>query len=119
MRRKQMQTLGQAGYTLLGWLDEAVTGDRKLLVVRNNHGVAEVWAEVDDTHYALLHDGKLYEYQRDALVSGHAAHNEVPPTYTPCDGCGKPRNPVDRIVGPVCGACTRKRHREAVAALGG
>jgi hypothetical protein len=31
-----------------------------------------------------------------------------------CEGCGRPLNPVQRMLGPVCRDCVRKRHAEAV-----
>jgi hypothetical protein len=113
---KEIQTLEEAGYTLLGWLDENVTGDRKLLVVRDAQGAAEVWGEIEDTVYALTHDGKLYEYHRLAREGEPWpwVHREVPPTYVPCKGCGEPRNPADQMMGVVCDKCTRKRHHDAV-----
>jgi hypothetical protein len=29
---------------------------------------------------------------------------------TPCTQCGRPMNPAERMLGPVCGVCTRENH---------
>ena len=31
-----------------------------------------------------------------------------------CKGCGKRFNPVEAMMGPLCGLCVREAHREAV-----
>lgn len=30
-----------------------------------------------------------------------------------CKRCGKPMNPVEVMLGPVCGKCTRELHKKA------
>lgn len=31
-----------------------------------------------------------------------------------CRECGKKMNPAERMLGPVCGECVRKKHKEAI-----
>lgn len=47
------------------------------------------------------------------LVDGRWVTAEVYNGFT-CEQCDTPMNPVDAVLGTVCGACTRKNHREAV-----
>ncbi len=52
------------------------------------------------------------ELKRKARVKeGTMREDETP--MTPCKQCGKPMNPVERMLGPVCGKCTRENHKRA------
>jgi hypothetical protein len=46
-------------------------------------------------------------------VIGEVDAAQYQPIGTGCAQCGRPLSPVDRMMGPVCGACCRKNHREA------
>lgn len=37
----------------------------------------------------------------------------VRPSHAPCTVCGRPLSPVEAAMGPVCGACIKKAHKEA------
>lgn len=50
---------------------------------------------------AALFAKRRAEEERDDPVPGST-----------CDQCGRPMNPGERILGPVCGRCCRRNHRE-------
>jgi predicted amidophosphoribosyltransferase len=57
----------------------------------------------------------MYEIKRRGTgeVIGRVDPAQYTPIGTRCAQCGRDLSPIDRMMGPVCGACCRKNHREA------
>ena len=74
-------------------------------------------AKWGNQHYGL--GNWTYEYQADArgqarpTPRGKGAGFDYP--ETPCTQCGRPMNPAERMLGPVCGRCTRENHERVTS----
>jgi hypothetical protein len=54
------------------------------------------------------------------VIGSNAAEDDDADSSTPCKDCGKPMNPVEAMVSDthgVCGACTRRKQKEATGSL--
>jgi hypothetical protein len=76
-------------------------GVRSMLYLNPKTGATELWplSKIPDE-----------ELKRVARIKEWTMHEDETP-MTPCAQCGKPMNPAERMLGPVCGKCARENQK--------